>query len=499
MSTVIDALRIDLERKAHTICTCVQKMCYEVRKEDIDTLLRELHTFKSLIETTNISGGTQIVHQLEGLYSENVLWADNKNDLFNLTYDIVQALLEDNHETYTTQLDIFELYDSLEKEVAFKYKCIFDFSEQSVSKDIIEYKIKAYVSSFVFEVLEECWHDEVYMVFTSDLTKKEIGCKLDEISGLIGYKLIDQTYFYLEEEDISINPIDYRSMLNELKHLCDVSSEPEILKFYKKFKNMSEITINALFSDIATRCKNLPYTLTVNAGSLDRVSVHHKTFIVNELMTYLNEKSGPMILYWDETNRSINVVSDLTNKFINGKILQTRDYIAASVGKKILRQNTYRVTEFDIGLQINVPSMLSDIVSTLLVRIGQMKFTIPIDKIERTYQARASELISNLSGDFVSSKDKCIPVIKLFETYHITSDFTRICDGIVIEVKTEDESFALLVDEILDQVDVTFQYLPHYMSKQVKGVVACSVLREGDIALALDLQAIKGVFTMEVM
>jgi hypothetical protein len=440
-----------------------------------------------------------VVHQLEGLYTEKVLWADNKKDLFKLTFDIVQALLEGKHEIYKSQIEDFELIDFSEKDVTFKYKCLFEFSGLSNSKDITVYKIKAYVGSFAFEILDENWSNQAYMVFTSDLTKKEIGYKLDEISGLLGYKLMDQSSFHLDEEDIRIDPMVYRSILTDLKKLVDRSREPGLLEFYKNFKNLSEVTIDDLFNDIAYRSENLPYTLTIKKGSLDRFSFHHKKFIVNELMSYLNERSSPMTLFWDSSTRSIKVSSDFTNQTFNGKILQTRGYIASSMGKDEMMQNKYQVTEFDNGLQISIPDLSNDIVSSLLVRIGQMKFTIPIEKIERTYQARSSDLVSNINGDFVCSMDKCIPVIKLHETYHIISDFTRICDGIVIEVKTEDESFALLVDEIMGQVDVTFQYLPQYMSRQIKGVVACSILREGDIALALDLQAIKGAFTMEVM
>ena len=175
------------------------------------------------------------------------------------------------------------------------------------------------------------------------------------------------------------------------------------------------------------------------------------------------------------------------------------EYSGRGVGMDVVKSNVEKVggtivldSKEDIGTVVTfkIPLTLT-IVSGMQVVVGDSEFIIPIKNIQQSFKTAEKEIIHNTDGgEMILIRDKCYPVVRLNETFNITTEINSIDDGILILVESGDSSICLFVDKIVGEQQVVVKPLPLILTKyslKESGISGCSILGDGSINLILDI------------
>lgn len=141
---------------------------------------------------------------------------------------------------------------------------------------------------------------------------------------------------------------------------------------------------------------------------------------------------------------------------------------------------------------IHLPLTLA-ILDGMSIAVGDNMFIIPLTNIVESLQPRA-ENIKAISGRgyVIQVRDEYLPLISLYEVFHLTPKFTDPSTGIVVVVGAGSEKMALFVDELLGQHQVVIKSLETNYRK-VKGISGATIMGDGRVALILDVPALVGI------
>lgn len=158
---------------------------------------------------------------------------------------------------------------------------------------------------------------------------------------------------------------------------------------------------------------------------------------------------------------------------------------------KNLRGSIELLSEKDKGTSfiIRLPLTLA-IIDGMMVRVGGERFVIPLTSI--------SEFVKIQTKDILKAEDKAvivhlrkeyIPYIGLYEIFNIEPKYTAPTEGIIVVLKENQKSLALLVDEIIGQEQVVIKSLRENMG-QVEGIAGATILGDGKVAVILDVSSL---------
>src|SRR5690606_20501754 len=89
-------------------------------------------------------------------------------------------------------------------------------------------------------------------------------------------------------------------------------------------------------------------------------------------------------------------------------------------------------------------------------------------------------------------RGQCYPILKLYERFSVRNAVTRISEGIMIMVESENQSYCLFADELIGEQQVVVKALPEYIqaNKKIRGLTGCTLLGDGSISLILDVESL---------
>jgi len=172
------------------------------------------------------------------------------------------------------------------------------------------------------------------------------------------------------------------------------------------------------------------------------------------------------------------------------------DVSGRGVGMDVVRRNIqslngYIEVESEPGqgtlVRLRIPLTLA-IIEGMLVRIGTMRYTIPLLSIRESVPLQAG-LIQTLPGGrrIARIRGEIVPVTGGSLVPHTTS---RPDEGILIMLEHGGRPFGFVVDELLGQRQTVVKGLPSYLAGH-PGLAGCSLLPNGDITLILDVAALR--------
>lgn len=136
---------------------------------------------------------------------------------------------------------------------------------------------------------------------------------------------------------------------------------------------------------------------------------------------------------------------------------------------------------------IKLQQMLS-IVDTLLVRVGQLYFLIPLSDIEICSQISNTEVGQRATTATLPYQNELIPFISLSALFHLPPSGIEKSKTIVI--KKQERRFALLADAIVGEHQAVLKPLGETFKNQ-KYISAASILNDGEMAYLLDTLALQ--------
>ena len=138
---------------------------------------------------------------------------------------------------------------------------------------------------------------------------------------------------------------------------------------------------------------------------------------------------------------------------------------------------------------IHIPLTLATI-EGMLVRVGQTKYTIPINRIRESLKVDSEMITLRPDGqEFIKIRETILPVFRLHQLHDISSDSEKLDEGIIIVIELSEGLVCLFVDEILYQIQTVIKTLSGFMGR-IKGISGCNILGNGEVALILDVQSL---------
>lgn len=173
---------------------------------------------------------------------------------------------------------------------------------------------------------------------------------------------------------------------------------------------------------------------------------------------------------------------------------QVTDISGRGVGMDVVKKNIEKLRgmveiESNPGqgttFKIKLPLTMA-IIDGLVVRVGEDKFILPTTSVKVALRPTKDQL-SKIQGkmEVLELRGKSVPIVRLYEAFHIDSRVRKAEEGIVVIIETMGQPFGLLVDDMVSKQEVVIKNLGS-MIQGVKGVAGGAILGDGSIALILD-------------
>lgn len=134
---------------------------------------------------------------------------------------------------------------------------------------------------------------------------------------------------------------------------------------------------------------------------------------------------------------------------------------------------------------LSIPLTLA-IIEGMLVRVGQAYYIISLLSIRESIQVEKSMVTVTMDGEeLIKFRGEFVPVIRLHRLHDVKADNTELIGGLVVIVGTQEESAAIMIDELLGEQQAVIKGLSEYIGN-VKGVSGCTIQGDGTISLILD-------------
>lgn len=134
---------------------------------------------------------------------------------------------------------------------------------------------------------------------------------------------------------------------------------------------------------------------------------------------------------------------------------------------------------------LKIPLTLA-IIEGMTVKVGNSRFTIPINSIKESFKVREKDVINGLDGsEMLIVRGQCYPIVRLRDYFQVNTGVTGIEDGIILMLENDGNIICAFADELLGEQQAVVKALPKYI-KKVRGLAGCTLLGDGDISLIID-------------
>ncbi|MGB7461101.1 MAG: chemotaxis protein CheW, partial [Carnobacterium jeotgali] len=136
--------------------------------------------------------------------------------------------------------------------------------------------------------------------------------------------------------------------------------------------------------------------------------------------------------------------------------------------------------------KINLPLTLS-IIQSLLVKVGQATFAIPLGIIKTIVKVKEEDIIRVHNREVYKYEGLAVPVVRLHKALDIAA--TEESNLHLVLVKQGDNYNALAVDDLVRQQEIVIKKLGQELN-MLKNYLGATILGDGSIVLILDASAI---------
>jgi two-component system chemotaxis sensor kinase CheA len=138
---------------------------------------------------------------------------------------------------------------------------------------------------------------------------------------------------------------------------------------------------------------------------------------------------------------------------------------------------------------IRMPLTLA-IIDGQIIRVGNNRFIIPINSIERSLRPSADTLSSvHNRGEMAMVQGQLMPIIRLYRLFGVVPSTDDPTESLLVIVEDDGQKCCLLVDELLGQQQVVIKSLGEGLGK-VTGISGGAIMGDGRVSLIIDVAGI---------
>lgn len=154
-------------------------------------------------------------------------------------------------------------------------------------------------------------------------------------------------------------------------------------------------------------------------------------------------------------------------------------------GSILIRTRPGQGTTFTIRLPLTLA-----IVDGLVVGLGDDVYVIPLLSVMESFRPRAADLRTVVGrGEVVAVRGETVPLLRLHRLLNRPAEVTDPCRGLVVLVEDQGRQHALLVDDLLGQMQAVVKSLDANY-RRVEGLAGATILGDGRVAMILDVHGL---------
>jgi len=162
-----------------------------------------------------------------------------------------------------------------------------------------------------------------------------------------------------------------------------------------------------------------------------------------------------------------------------------RRNVEALQGSILIRTRPGQGTTFTIRLPLTLA-----IVDGLVVGLGDDVYVIPLLSVMESFRPRAADLRTVIGrGEVVTVRGETVPLLRLHRLLNRPAHVTDPCRGLVVLVEDQGRQHALLVDDLLGQMQAVVKSLDANY-RRVEGLSGATILGDGRVAMILDVHGL---------
>jgi two-component system chemotaxis sensor kinase CheA len=173
-------------------------------------------------------------------------------------------------------------------------------------------------------------------------------------------------------------------------------------------------------------------------------------------------------------------VSDVSGRGVGMDIVRTN--IQKLSGSIQVETKAGKGSKFEIMLPLTLA-----IVPTLLVKVEEQVFAIPLASVMETIKITTSDIKTVNNSPVFVLRDKVLPLMDLTKVFHIETQNQNKEEWYVVVVVSGRMQIGLLVDSLLGQEEVVVKSLGPLFG-EVQGVASAAILGDGKVILIMDVQ-----------
>lgn len=144
---------------------------------------------------------------------------------------------------------------------------------------------------------------------------------------------------------------------------------------------------------------------------------------------------------------------------------------------------------------IKIPLTLA-IIDGMEITVGDLVFTVPISTIKESFKVESSQILRDTGGnEMIMIRGICYPILRLHEKFDIETEVTKLEDGILLLVETDNKSMCIFADKLIGEQQVVVKPFPKYLSRyniKGEGLSGCTIMGDGSISLIIDTNTLIG-------
>ncbi|HCT92843.1 MAG TPA: chemotaxis protein CheA, partial [Lachnospiraceae bacterium] len=178
---------------------------------------------------------------------------------------------------------------------------------------------------------------------------------------------------------------------------------------------------------------------------------------------------------------------------------EVTEYSGRGVGMDVVKRNVEAIggtvvitSELGQGstMTLKIPLTMA-ITDGMEISVGNSIFTIPISNVIRSFKVKAEDVTFDSEGhELIRCMDAFYPLIRLHRLYNIETEIVNPTEGLIMLVEASEQSYCLLIDELLGEQQVVVKPLPDYLNHfniKDSGISGCTILGDGNISIILDV------------
>ena len=182
------------------------------------------------------------------------------------------------------------------------------------------------------------------------------------------------------------------------------------------------------------------------------------------------------------------VVTDVSGRGVGMDVV--RRNVEALQGNILIRTQLGQGTTFTIRLPLTLAIM-----DGLMVGLGEDVYVLPILSVIESFRPRAAEIHTVAGrGEVITVRGEVAPLLRLHTILGRPATVTDPRHGLVVLVEDQGKKYALLVDQLLGQMQAVVKSLDANY-RRVEGLAGATILGDGRVAMILDIHGLTQLHT----